>query len=174
MIIRIEDLKNVAQIILNAVDSNELSVITETLEIKVENNIFYMNVTNREYYARVKLPMHQTEEAFHATVNANLFLKLVSQITTDTVEFKVNKTSLMITANGVYKLPLIFDNDSLLELPEITINNITSEFDIEGNILSSILQYNSKQLTVGSISRPVQKLYYIDEKGALTVQEGRF
>ena len=51
LIIRIEDLKSIAQTILTAVDSNELSVITETLELRVCDNMLYMNVTNREYYA---------------------------------------------------------------------------------------------------------------------------
>ena len=171
MIIRIEDLKNVSQTILAAVDSNELSIITETLELKVENNILYMNVTNREYYAQVKLNMNNEEE-FHATVNANLFLKLVSQITTDTVEFSISGNSLVIKANGTYRLPLIYDDDKLLELPIINIDNVTSEFDIDGDVLVSILQYNSKQLTIGAISKPVQKMYYIDEKGALTFTSG--
>ena len=171
LILRIEDLKNIAQTILAAVDSNELSIVTETLELKVVNNVFYMNVTNREYYAQVKMKMNNEEE-FHATVNANLFLKLVSQITTDTIEFSIINNSLVIKANGTYKLPLIYDNDKLLELPEIKIDNITLEFDIDGNILLSILQYNSKQLTIGSISRPVQKMYYIDDQGALTFTSG--
>ena len=171
MIIRIEDLKNVSQTILAAVDSNELSVITETLEIVVKDNIFYMNVTNREYYAQVRLKM-DNEEEFHATVNANLFLKLVSQITTDTVEFSISGNSLVIKANGTYRLPLIYDNDELLKLPEIEINNVTSDFDINGDILVSILQYNSRQLTIGTVSKPIQKMYYVDEKGALTFTSG--
>lgn len=171
MIIRIEDLKNISQTILTAVDSNELSIITETLELKVNNNTFYMNVTNREYYAQVRLPM-LNEEDFHATVNANLFLKLISQITTDTVEFSISGNCLVIKANGMYKLPLIYDNDKLLELPIININNITSEFDIDGDILVSILHYNSKQLNIGAISKPVQKMYYVDDKGAITFTSG--
>ena len=171
MIVRIEDLKSISQTILTAVDSNELSVITETLELKVSNNILYMNVTNREYYAQVRLHV-DNEEEFQATVNANLFLKLVSQITTDTVEFSISGNSLVIKANGTYRLPLIYDNDKLLELPEIKIDNVTSEFDISGDILVSILQYNSKQLNIGAISKPVQKMYYVDEKGALTFTSG--
>ena len=171
LIIRIEDLKSIAQTILTAVDSNELSVITETLELRVCDNMLYMNVTNREYYAQVRLHMNNEEE-FHATVNANLFLKLVSQITTDTVEFSISGNSLVIKANGTYRLPLIYDNDKLLELPEIKIDNVTSEFDIDGDILVSILQYNSKQLNIGAISKPVQKMYYVDEKGALTFTSG--
>lgn len=172
MIIRIEDLKDISQIILSAVDNSELSVLTETLELKVENNILYMNVTNREYYAQVKLVMSDEEEDFHATVNANLFLKLVSQITTDTVEFSIVNNSLVIKANGIYKLPLIYDNELLLELPVININNVTTEFDIDSNILTSIYNYNSKQLLTSGATKPVQKMYYVDEKGAITFTTG--
>ena len=171
MIIRIEDLKSISQTILTAVDSNELSIITETLELLIKDNVLYMNVTNREYYAQVKLKM-ENEEEFHATVNANLFLKLVSQITTDTVEFSIDGNSLVIKANGNYKLPLIYDDDKLLELPKINIDNVTAEFDVSGDTLVSILQYNSKQLNVGTISKPVQKMYYVDENGAITFTNG--
>lgn len=172
MIIRIEDLKDISQTILAAVDNSELSVLTETLELKLENNILYMNVTNREYYAQVKLIMNSDEKDFHATVNANLFLKLVSQITTDTVEFNIMNNSLVIKANGTYKLPLIYDNESLLELPVIKINNVTTEFNIDSNVLISIYNYNSKQLTTSGATKPIQKMYYVDENGAITFTTG--
>ena len=171
MVLRIEDLKDVCSKILSAVDSSELSVLTETLELKAENKILYMSVTNREYYVRVKLDLGE-DVNFHATVNANLFLKLISQTTTDTVEITIDNNILIVKGNGIYKLPLIYDNDKLLELPEIKINNVTSEFDINGDVLVSILTYNSKEITKGNIIRPVQKLYYIDEKGAITFTTG--
>ena len=171
MILRIEDLKNVCSTILAAVDSNELSRLTETLEFKSEKNILYLNVTNREYYAQVKL---QAEEdlKFHATVNANLFLKLIAQTTTDTVELKIVDNVLDIRGNGHYKLPLIYDNEKLLELPEITINNKTVDFDIDSSILTSIVKYNSREITKNVITNPVQKLYYIDEHGCITFSSG--
>lgn len=171
MIIRIEDLKEISQTILAAVDSNELSVLTETLELILEDHILYMNVTNREYYAQVKLQVSD-EDSFHATVNANLFLKLVSQITTDTVEFKVEDNILIVKGNGTYKIPLIFDGDELLKLPKIDINNVTSEFYINSSVLNSIYQFNSKQLNMGVASKPVQKMYYVDDKGAITFTSG--
>ena len=171
MIIKTEDLKSISQTILAAVDSNELSILTETLELVVKNNVLYMNVTNREYYASVKLKVDYDKD-FHATVNANLFLKLVSQLTTENVEFNVVDNILEIKSNGKYKMPLIYDNDRLLELPEIKIDNVTSTFDVDSSVLISILQYNSKQLNVGAISKPVQKMYYIDENGAITFTNG--
>lgn len=171
MIINSEKLKIVSQKILTAVDSNELSVLTETLELKTVNNILYMNVTNKEYYARIKLELTNAED-FHATVNANLFLKLVAQITTQDIELEVNETYLLVKGNGEYKLPLIFDNSSLLELPEIEINNAVKSFNISKDILDSIMTYNSKELLRGTISKPVQKLYYIDNQGAITFTSG--
>lgn len=172
MIIRSEDLKNCCQSILAAVDSNEVSVVTETLELVSEGTFLYLNVTNREYYAQVKFDLNDECQPFHATVNANLFLKLISQITTDTIGLEIKENALVVTGNGTYKLPLIFDGEALLELPKININNVTASFDVDSSILNSILTYNSKELTKGTISRPVQKFYYVDEQGAITFTSG--
>lgn len=171
MILRIEEIQDACSKILAAVDSNTLSVLTETLQLKTADKNLYISVTNREYFAQVKIPMNEEIE-FHATVNANLFLKLVSQITTETIEITVADTTLILRGNGTYKLPLIFDGDKLLELPEIDINNITSTFNIDSNVLLSMIQFNSKELTKGIISKPIQKLYYMDEQGCVTFTSG--
>lgn len=167
LIISIEEIQQACGKILAAVDSNSLSVLTETLQIKTENKKMYISVTNREYLAKVKIDIPEDVE-FLATVNANLFLKLVSQITTDTIELSVVDSTLILKGNGVYKLPLIFDGEKLLELPEIDIDNPTVEFDVDSNALLSLIQYNSKELTKGQPSHPMQKMYYVDEKGAIT------
>ena len=52
MIIRAEELKEISKKILAAVDSHELSAVTETLEILVDNRVFSLSVTNREYFAK--------------------------------------------------------------------------------------------------------------------------
>lgn len=171
MILRIESLQEACKSILTAVDNNELSTITETLELVTKGKFLFINVTNREYFAQVKIDINE-EIDFHATVNANLFLKLISQVTTDTVELAVHDQHITVKANGTYKIPLIFDGEKLLELPEIEIKNITNQFNIKSDILRSILNYNSKELSKGTISKPVQKLYYVDEKGAITFTNG--
>ena len=172
MICRIEDLKKISSILLTAVDSSDISRITDNLELKVENEILNLSVTNGEYYVRAKLPIYENIE-FHATVNANIFLKLLTKITTETVEFNIKGNSLVIIANGEYKIPLIYDGEDMLVLPEITINNITTTLNVKSDILKSILQYNSKELSKRNVvSNPVQKLYYIDNEGAITFTSG--
>lgn len=171
LILRIEDIQASCAKILAAVDSNSLAVVSETLQLKTSGKNLYISVTNREYYAQVKVDMAE-ELQFNASVNANLFLKLISQITTDTIELDVVDTTLILKGNGTYKLPLIYNGEELLEIPEIVIGNPTVSFDIESSILQSLIQYNSKELSKGIISKPIQKLYYVDEHGAATFTTG--
>lgn len=171
MILKLNDLKNVCNDILPAVDSTDISSLTETLGLEVKDNVLYLSVTNREYFVTVKLKVDEKDE-FKATVNANLFLKLVSQTTSETIELTINSTNLVLKGNGTYKLPLIYDNDHLLELPKIELGDVTASFDIAGSILNSILIHNTKQLGIGNISKLVQKLYYVDEQGCLTFTSG--
>lgn len=171
MILKRDEIKDVCSKILMAVDSSELSAITETLELIVKNNILYLNVTNREYFVTVKIPV-DVETDFHATINATLFLKLISQITTEEVELNVEDKCLVVKANGVYKLPLIYDNSELLKLPEINIENVTNEFTIKSSILHDILNYNTKELSKKLFLKLVQRYYYVDEKGCITFTTG--
>ena len=171
MIINTKNFKDCCSKILAATDTSEISTLTETLELKTIGRILYLNVTNREYYVSVKFPLDHDEE-FHATVNANMFLKLISQTTTEDIELAIVDNVLNVKANGSYQFPLIYDKDKLLELPEIIINNKTVEMGIDSDVLDSIAQYNSKELNKGSVARPVQKMYYIDEQGCITFTTG--
>ena len=171
MIIRTELLQDSCAKILNAVDSNVLSSVTETLEITSGQGVFTMAVTNREYFVEINMGLDVPDE-FHATVNANLFLKLIAKITSETIELFVDGNSLHIKCNGDYKIPLIYDGEDLMKLPRISIENVNEVVDVDSKILKSLVNYNSKELQKGSISKPIQRLYYVDEKGAVTFTTG--
>lgn len=171
MIIKKEKFQEICSTILAATDSAEISTLTETLELKVENKVLYLNVTNGEYYASVKFDL-ESDEQFHAAVNANLFLKLIAAVTTEDIELQAMDNYVLVKANGTYKIPMIFDGDKLLSLPKIEINNRTVSMKVSGNVLESILNYNSKELLRGTVSRPVQKMFYVDETGCITFTTG--
>lgn len=171
MILKTKDFKETASIILAAIDNSEISTLTDSLELVAKDNALYLNVTNKEYYASVKFALDHEEE-FHATVNAKLFLKLIAAVTTENIELVLHDTYMTVKANGTYKIPLIFENESLMVLPTINIDNVTVAMNIGGDVLSSILQYNSKELLKASFAHPVQKLYYIDQEGCITFTKG--
>lgn len=171
MIIKRQQFQEICSTILAATDSAEISTLTETLELKVENKILYLNVTNGEYYASVKFDL-ESDEKFNAAVNANLFLKLIAAVTSENIELQSMGTYVLVKANGTYKIPMIFEGDKLLNLPKIEIKNPTVKMKIGGGILESILNYNSKELLRGTVSRPVQKMFYVDETGCITFTTG--
>lgn len=171
MILRTDSLKDVCSKILSAVDGSELSMVTDTLELVSFTDGLHLRVTNKEYFVDVKLPVEGIGQ-FRAAVNANLFLKLISQITTETIELTIDSNILIVKGNGTYKLPIAFEGDKMLELPAINIDNVTLETTIASEHLLSILQHNSKELLKGNIAKPVQKFYYVDEKGCITFTTG--
>lgn len=168
MVLKTKEFKKMAAIILNAVESGGADI----LELQTKDNVLYLNVTNNEYYVSVKFLLDR-EETFHATVNADLFLKLVAQITTENLELSCSDKYVLIKANGNYKLPLIYRDQVVLVLPEICIENPTINMDIEGNKLVSMLVANSEELLkTGKIKQPVQNLYYLDQEGCITFTDG--
>lgn len=171
MIIKTKEFKEVCSTILSAIDSNELSTLTETLELESKNKVLKLSVTNGEYFVTVNFNL-DSEEELHASVNANLFLKLINAVTTEDITLTMKDNYLEVKANGTYKIPYIYEDDKMLTLPEITISNPTLDMKVSGDVLGTILDYNSKELLRGTISRPVQKMYYVDEKGCLTFTTG--
>ena len=172
MTVKTEKFQEICSKILKAVDSNPLSEITETLELIGEDDTLYMNITNRDYYVSSRIELDDSVGEFRAAVNASQFLKLICQVTTETVELTAEETYLKVKANGVYKIPLIFNDDQLLSLPVITIDNVTNEFDVPTSVFKDILKYNSKELLKRSCQTEVQKLYYVDEEGCVTFSSG--
>lgn len=173
MILKTKQFKEACSKILSAIDKeNNTLGLTELVELNSLGDILYMNVTNGEYYVSLKFKLDK-EENFKATISAGVFLKLISQLTTEEIEIKSNTHFISIKSNGNYKIPIIYDNDKMMELPKISIDNPTVEMPIDSEILKSILYYNSKELLKGTMANPtIQKLHYIDDQGALTFTTG--
>ena len=172
MIIKTSEFQEVCKSIMEAVDTSAGGITaTEMLELKIVKGKLFLSVTNGSYFVTVSLGV-DTDEELHAVISANLFLQLISKITTDTVELVAKENVLTVKGNGSYKFPLVFDGDKLFALPELDIAEVTNSFAISNDILQDILKYNTKELQKSGIRKPVQKMFYIDEQGALTFASG--
>ncbi len=173
MIINTKDFQEAANKILLAADLDKTAA---NLELIAEGSILSLNVTNREFYVSVRFTL-DAPTAFHAVVDAALFLSLVSGITTDTFNLDIDDTKIVVTSGkSKYKLPMIYDNEGLMKLPVIKIANKTVEMNFPKDVMSSILNVNSKELlklkSVNGVVNELQKLYYIDETGCFTFTTG--
>jgi DNA polymerase III sliding clamp (beta) subunit (PCNA family) len=169
MLINTKEFKEVASAILLAVDENAAN-----LELAAKDANLRLNVTNREYYVSKIFHLSEAEE-FHAVVDAQLFLGLISGITTETFELSIKDNVVLIKAGkSKYKAPMIYENDSLAALTPITVKNVTVSMGFPKDVMQSILNVNSKELLkVKNLDvNPLQKLYYIDETGCFTFTTG--
>lgn len=171
MIVKVEKFQEVCKKILEAVDSSGVVFVSDILELELINKKLHLNVTNNEYYVTVTTDV-DSDESFHAVVNASLFLNLISKFTTTEMEMKIKDNVLAIKANGNYKIPLIFDKDTLVNLPKINIGEELNNFIISNEVLQSILKYNTKELQKSGIKKIVQKMFYIDDMGCITFTNG--
>jgi len=171
MILKTENFKEICSTILAAVSTNQLTLLTETLEIKTKDKRLYLNITDSEYYATAKFDIEENEE-INVAVNAQLFLKLIVNTTSNTIELTDKGQYLEVKGNGLYKIPTLIGENGPVTLPTIDMENVYASFNVGSDILRSILEYNSKELTRGIASRPIQKLFYVDNKGCITFTSG--
>ena len=172
MILKTKELQEAANKIRAAMGSDKQN--TTNLEIVAKAQTLFLNVTNREFYVSVRFPLNQ-EEDFRAVVKAEQFLTLISDITADEITLGTKDTTITIKAGrGSFKLPMIYENKDLMQLPIIAIENKTLEMTIKNDILQSILNVNSREIQKGKgvNINELQKLYYVDEEGCFTFTTG--
>ena len=165
MILHIKDVKEICSKIKTALDSSEITTVTETRELMADGDTLLINITNKQYYAQCRVKLN-APATLRATVNASTFLKLMSMITTETVEIYTTEKTLMIKGNGEYTMPMIFEDDGLVELPKIRVETVEKTFDTPSEIFNSIIQNNL--FKIGNPKKPVHGMYYIDNNGAIT------
>lgn len=171
MILKTKEFNDVASAILVAVNNNDE---TNNLELLTKDGSLRLNVTDREYYVSKILPLDDPEE-LHAVVKAGDFLEYVGSLMAPEFSIDVKDNNLVVkVGKSNRKFPMIYENDSLMRLDPIVIGNVTVDMPVSCDILQSILNVNSKELTkVKNLDvNELQKLYYIDETGCFTFTTG--
>ena len=139
----------------------------DALELKEENGTLLMKVSNGTYCVGIRVDS-DVDKGFHATIDGKTFLALVARITTDSIIMETDGDSLRVVANGKYKFPFRYLGEDMLSFSDIDIGNVSAEFPIDGSVLLSIVSDNSKEIAKKKATRPVQMLYYVDDKGCIT------
>jgi len=173
MILKTKNFQEAANKILVAVGLDKASA---NLELAAKDTALYLRVTNREYYVAVKFDLENPTE-FRAVVDANLFLNLISGISTEEFELEIKDTVVVVKAGrSSYKLAMIYENDQLMKLPIIKLDpeQVTVSMTISNDILMSILNVNSREVQKAKKVEvnELQRYYYIDETGCFTFTTG--
>lgn len=171
MIIKTKEFQEAANKILLAAGLDQNAA---NLELVAKDSNLFLNVTNKEFFVSVRFPL-EAEETFRVVVDASLFLSLVAGFTTETFTLSIKDATVILSSGkSKYKVAMIYENENLMTLPFISIQNKTVEMPISNDILTSILNVNSKELlkTKYLDVSELNRLYYIDETGCFTFTNG--
>ena len=172
MLINTKELQVICKKILDAIDSSSDNDVSEVIELRASQGVLVLNATNMQYYVSASIKINTFDELY-AVISAKIFLKLISQITTNSLTLSVKDNVLIVEANGQYKFPFVYDKDGKLIKPNrIEISQVTSEMTITRDVLVNILKFNSKQSQKSGVTSPVHKMCYVDEEGAITFSSG--
>jgi len=173
MILKTKNFQEAANKILLAVGVDKAAA---NLELAAKDTALYLRVTNREWYTAIKFDLENPTE-FRAVVDANLFLNLISGISTEEFELEIKDTVVVVKAGkSSYKLAMIYENDQLMKLPIIKLDpdQVTVSMTISNDVLMSILNVNSREVQKAKKVEvnELQRYYYIDETGCFTFTTG--
>lgn len=171
MIVRIEDLKDISSVILSSIGSSSLTTASNILELISQDKSLILKVSTGESLIKINIP--QDEECkLNATIDAEMFFKLIEKTTSSTVELSMGDNYLKVKSNGTYKFPIIYNRDRMIHCTDIDIPTITATSTFNTDILYSISKYNTREVGKGNIVNPVQRLYYVDQEGCVTFTQG--
>lgn len=173
MILKTKNFQEAANKILVAVGLDRAAA---NLELAAKDTALYLRVTNREWYTAIKFELENPTE-FRAVVDANLFLNLISGISTEEFTLEIKENFVVVKAGkSSYKLAMIYENDQLMKLPIIKLDpeQITVSMNISNEILMSILNVNSREVQKAKKVEvnELQRYYFIDETGCFTFTTG--
>ena len=173
MKLKAEKFKKLCATVITAVESGVAQKNAGVLTLETKNNHLYLNTAGTDYYLSARFSPEEFSD-INVSVQASLFLKLIADLDSDEIELLAKDKYLAIkSSTGSFKVPYIFVNDKPATLIPITINNPVTDMNIDGDVLYSILQFNSKELvkTVWQ-KQELQKLFYVDQLGCITFTNG--
>lgn len=136
---------------------NKLVPLTELIGIKLEEGNLKFYTTDMTNYLIITIDKVSGDD-FNITVEADRFAKLVNKMTSNEIDLTINDDTLVIKGNGTYKLPLIMDEEGVVEFPADE-----SEYDVEGEVqLTSIMSaYNINRAALAkTFEQPALTGYY--------------
>lgn len=143
-----------------------------TLEIVAKGSTLQFIVGNPEYVQKLSLDNIDSKSDFDVSIDSSIFFNLLSKTTTETIELSVKDKNLYFVGNGTFIIPVIYVDTEMYHVTDIPLENVTISTSISYEILESIITYNAKQFERDMGVDAIQKLYYFDNKGAITFNSG--
>lgn len=176
MKIATEQFKNLVNKVSKGVGNNKLLPLTSMIGVKYEKPEAPSKVNSSDDFMELLLmstdgsntlivkheEVADDLECFDITVPAAIFTQLVSKITSEFVELKVVDNVLQINGNGVYKIPVVMDEDGVVVFTSPVISHPDFNYCITRTNLVNVVNINQASLAT-TFENPCLTSYWIGD-----------
>ena len=157
-------LKDVINKVIKASTNNKMVPLTSLLSINVINSVLCVVASDAVNYFEINAECNSTEN-FAVVVKSDLFSKIVSKTTSETITLELNGSILTYTGNGTYKIELPLNEEGMpITYPEYdTMGETKDSGTIKLSTIKSILLANKPALAV-TAEAPYLMNYYCGEE----------
>lgn len=141
---------------------NKLLPITSLMSFELKDNVLTLTTTDTANTLKVISDKVEGDN-MKAVIPANLFSKLIEKTTSESITIKLTEDSLEVQGNGTYNIPLVMDEDGLVQFPEYKFEKKGEPEIINLTSIKNILSIN-KAATAKTIDTPFLCGYYIGER----------
>lgn len=140
---------------------NKLIAITSMICIELKNHVLTLTTTDTANYLKVIADKVEGDDMY-AVVNVDLFSKLVSKMTSESITIKVTDSSLEVEGNGTYNIPIEMDEDGPVQYPTYNFEKSGDPEVVHLSSIKNILSIN-KAAVAKSFETPCLCGYYVDD-----------
>ena len=160
-----EELKKLVSYAIKGAGFNKLLELSNNIGVKITDDTLLLNTTDGTNYVCVSASGFTGD--IDVTVNADLFSKLISKITSDTVDITEKDNSLVIDGNGRYTLDIVpNENGDKLSFPDKFPTNAETIGKLEATDVVTIA--TAIKVSLSTIAGSVYSSYYFGSTIAST------
>lgn len=147
--------------------SNKMIPITSLMAVELKKNKLTLTTTDATNYLRVVEDKVEGKD-FYIVVGVDVFSKLVSKTSVETITLTLKESTLEVKGNGTYSIELPLDEDGkLIRFPEYKFNADAECSVINLSTVRSILTANKPALA-NTMEMPALTGYYCDDKRVIS------
>lgn len=169
MKISTERFKEAVNKVIKGCSNNNLLPLTSMVGIKCNGKDLRFVTTDGTNTLITTIDKVSTEGTCDITVQADVFGKLVSKITSQEVDIDIAQDTLVIKANGTYKIPLVVDEEGTVSFPIPDTTELNKHPKSETKLSSIMSVYNvNKSALATTFENPFLTGYYADGEMVVT------
>lgn len=141
------------------VSNDKAFPITSLIGLFYKDKTLYFRSTDKRNELQIKVDNVDYDEDFSIAINANMLVNLVGKLSSENVSFTIDNKTLIVVADGTYKIPIETDAEGFVTFDYINVEETDKVCTLEADTLKSVFELNNAILSKKNIYPEVLENY---------------